>query len=44
MFLFRFKKTGKYVLHTGDFRAADDLVNNNIFKNVKIDTIHLDTT
>lgn len=44
MFLFRIKKTGRYVLHTGDFRASDELIGNKFFQNIKIDTIHLDTT
>jgi DNA cross-link repair 1A protein len=44
MFLFRFKNTGRYVLHTGDFRACPELVENALFRNIKIDTIHLDTT
>ncbi|RNA12385.1 DNA cross-link repair 1A, partial [Brachionus plicatilis] len=44
MFLFRFKKTGKYVLHTGDFRASDELVQRFALRNLTIDTIHLDTT
>ncbi|CAF0851124.1 unnamed protein product [Brachionus calyciflorus] len=44
MYLFRFKKTGKYVLHTGDFRASNELVQNFIARNYRIDTIHLDTT
>jgi hypothetical protein len=44
MFLFKFKKNGKYLLHTGDFRASDEVVYNRMFENIKIDTIHLDTT
>ena len=44
MFLFKFKKTDRYVLHTGDFRASDELISNSFFENIKIDTIHLDTT
>jgi hypothetical protein len=44
MFLFRFKKTNRHILHTGDFRASSELVNSVHFKNVKIHTIHLDTT
>lgn len=44
MFLFKFKKTGKYVLHTGDFRASDELCNNKLLQNIKIDTVHMDTT
>lgn len=44
MFLFKFKKTGKYILHTGDFRASDELIQNRMLQNIKLDTVHLDTT
>lgn len=44
MFLFRVKKNGKYILHTGDFRASDDLIKSRFFQDIHIDTIHLDTT
>ena len=44
MFLFRFKKTGKYALHTGDFRASYELVMSDMLRSIKIETVHLDTT
>ena len=46
MFLFRLNLNGKlkYILHTGDFRASDELINDPMLKNLVIDTVHLDTT
>ena len=43
MFLFRFPN-GKLVLHTGDFRAAPQLLSNPLLQPNQIDTIYLDTT
>jgi len=44
MFLFKLNKLRKFVLHTGDFRASDELVNNIIFSKISIDIVYLDTT
>ena len=44
MFLFRLNKLKKYILHTGDFRASDELITDNLLKNIKIDIVYLDTT
>ena len=44
MFLFKLNKLKKYILHTGDFRASDDLINNSIFSAISLDIIYLDTT
>ncbi len=44
MFLFKLHKLRKYILHTGDFRASDELINNAVFNSIKIDIIYLDTT
>lgn len=44
MFLFKLNRAKKYILHTGDFRASDELVNNIFNKSIKIDIIYLDTT
>jgi len=43
MFLFRINKS-KYILHTGDFRASNELVNDLMLKQIKLDIIYLDTT
>lgn len=43
MFLFRFPN-GKLILHTGDFRAAPELLANPLLQPNQIDTIYLDTT
>ena len=44
MFLFKFKQAGKHIIHTGDFRASSDLVNDQMLRGISIDTVHLDTT
>lgn len=47
MFLFKIKvnrSTPKYILHTGDFRASDSLVNSLKELNLKLDVVYLDTT
>ncbi len=44
MFLFKLNKLRKYILHTGDFRASDELIDNAVFKAIKVDLIYLDTT
>ena len=48
MFLFRIStiQSGKYkyILHTGDFRASEELIQNSMLQNIKIHTVHLDTT
>ena len=44
LFLFKLNKLKKYILHTGDFRASDELINNQVFKKITIDIIYLDTT
>lgn len=44
MFLFKLNKLKKYILHTGDFRASEELVENAVFKKIAIDVIYLDTT
>jgi DNA cross-link repair 1A protein len=43
MFLFRINKS-KYILHTGDFRASNELVEELLLKRIKLDIIYLDTT
>jgi len=43
MFLFRFPN-GKLILHTGDFRAAPQLLTHPLLQPNQIDTIYLDTT
>ena len=43
MFLFRFPN-GKLVLHTGDFRAAPQLLADPFLQPNQIDTVYLDTT
>lgn len=43
MFLFRFPN-GKVVLHTGDFRAAPNLLAHPFLQPNQIDTVYLDTT
>ncbi|CAF0996744.1 unnamed protein product [Adineta steineri] len=43
MFLFRFPN-GKLILHTGDFRAASDILKHPLLQPNQIDTIYLDTT
>ena len=43
MFLFRFPN-GKIVLHTGDFRAAPNLLAHPFLQPNQIDTVYLDTT
>ncbi|CAF0917142.1 unnamed protein product [Rotaria sordida] len=43
MFLFRFPN-GKLILHTGDFRAAPNLLRHPLLQPNQIDTIYLDTT
>jgi DNA cross-link repair 1A protein len=44
MFLFYLRDTKKFILHTGDCRADDSVIENPIFKGIQIDTIYLDTT
>eukprot|EP00794_Sanderia_malayensis_P008677 gene8676-9613_t len=43
MFLFKLKN-GKILLHTGDFRASKEMINDKALQRVDIDTIYLDTT
>ena len=35
---------GKCILHTGDFRADDALISNQLFQDSKVSTLYLDTT
>lgn len=44
LFLFKLNKLRKYILHTGDFRASDELISNEVFQKISIDVIYLDTT
>ncbi|CAK8681601.1 unnamed protein product [Clavelina lepadiformis] len=43
LFLFRLKD-GQTMLHTGDFRANQEIQNHNILKETPINTLYLDTT
>uniref|UniRef100_A0A5S6R1I3 DNA repair metallo-beta-lactamase domain-containing protein n=1 Tax=Trichuris muris TaxID=70415 RepID=A0A5S6R1I3_TRIMR len=43
MFIFKTKR-GELILHTGDFRAEDTVVQNSIWEQVRIDLLFLDTT
>ena len=44
MFLFYFKNTKQYILHTGDFRAATSVIENPMLQCINIDVVYLDTT
>jgi DNA cross-link repair 1A protein len=44
MFLFYITATKQYILHTGDFRAAECVIFNPMLSNIKLDMLYLDTT
>lgn len=44
MFLFKLNRLKKFILHTGDFRASNELVSDLFSRNIKLDIIYLDTT